>query len=673
MEVVPSHRSVESDALRRRMDHQNETLLSAIVEGSPYAKVLVDDRGLITLINAQAEKLFGWTRDELLGQSIDVLVPERYREGHSALRTHFHAAPAARPMGAGRDLYGRRKDGSEVPIEIGLNPIDTGTATFTLAAISDITERRRAEELRLTHNIVQQHASEVEELNRELSSASRFKSQFVATMSHELRTPLTAIIGAAELLTGEQLGERSRLYVQTISESAEGLFALINSILDFSKIEAGGLNLHLKTVQIESVVESAADAVANLARENGISVYTYVDPLIPSVHGDGDCLRQILLNLLGNAVKFTEHGQIVARVYPTEVSDKDVKLRFEVQDTGIGILPQEVSRLFEPFAQVDSSPARRFGGTGLGLSISKRMVELMGGEIGVHSEPGVGSRFWFTVPFARAIELSPTPNRSLDGVAALVISGDELFVQIIERYLMSWLITCRSVNTAVDIVKALEPGDPRSWVAVVDLDTVEGREASHAVQVARAILGTRVITVGGDGPFRKPVRQSYLFDAIVNACAGESCPVSAAPPTRTRTKTTSSVSLDAPVLIAEDNVRLQPLLKLQFDQLGIPMTLVSDGQEALDAVRQTSYAMVFMDCQMPNVDGLSATRAIRAEELQSGLHIPIIAMTADAFAEDRDACFAAGMDDYLAKPVRVADLGAMIERWCRRSAAPRQV
>jgi CheY-like chemotaxis protein len=484
---------------------------------------------------------------------------------------------------------------------------------------------------------------------------------------------LTAIIGAAELLTGEQLGERSRLYVQTISESAEGLFALINSILDFSKIEAGGLNLHLKTVQIESVVESAADAVANLARENGISVYTYVDPLIPSVHGDGDCLRQILLNLLGNAVKFTEHGQIVARVYPTEVSDKDVKLRFEVQDTGIGILPQEVSRLFEPFAQVDSSPARRFGGTGLGLSISKRMVELMGGEIGVHSEPGVGSRFWFTVPFARAIELSPTPNRSLDGVAALVISGDELFVQIIERYLMSWLITCRSVNTAVDIVKALEPGDPRSWVAVVDLDTVEGREASHAVQVARAILGTRVITVGGDGPFRKPVRQSYLFDAIVNACAGESCPVSAAPPTRTRTKTTSSVSLDAPVLIAEDNVRLQPLLKLQFDQLGIPMTLVSDGQEALDAVRQTSYAMVFMDCQMPNVDGLSATRAIRAEELQSGLHIPIIAMTADAFAEDRDACFAAGMDDYLAKPVRVADLGAMIERWCRRSAAPRQV
>jgi two-component system, sensor histidine kinase and response regulator len=286
-----------------------------------------------------------------------------------------------------------RKDGSEVPIEIGLNPIVTGGGTFTLAAITDITERRRAEELRLAHLGMQEHAAKVEELNRQLLSASLFKSQFVATMSHELRTPLTAIVGAAELLDRGSLDERQRLHVETIGESAEALLGLINSILDFSKIEAGKLELNAVNFLVETALDGAAEVSAQLARGKGLMLHTFVDPNIPALYGDSDRLRQVLLNLLGNAVKFTERGGVVARASVVEIAER-VTVRFEVQDTGPGIDDDVRARLFEPFVQADASTTRRYGGTGLGLSISKRLVELMGGEIGVVSAPGSGACFW---------------------------------------------------------------------------------------------------------------------------------------------------------------------------------------------------------------------------------------------------------------------------------------
>jgi PAS domain S-box-containing protein len=647
------------------MDDDKASLLNAIVEGSPYAKILVDERGLISLVNAQAEKLFGWSREDLLGESIDVLVPERFRRGHAALRDLFHTAPSARPMGAGRELFGRRKDGTEIPIEIGLNPIRTGGGTFTLAAISDITERKRVEELRLLNSVMQQHAAEVEELNRELAEASRFKSQFVATMSHELRTPLTAIIGAAELLASEPLGERGRFYANTINESAEGLLALTNSILDYSKIESGGFSLRLKGMLIESVVEGTAEAVAHIARDKGITLYTDVAPGIPPVQGDADCLRQIMLNLLGNAVKFTAHGQVVARVLPVATSDNGVTLRFEVEDSGIGISAEDLERLFQPFVQAESPVARRFGGTGLGLSICKRLTELMDGEIGVRSEPGAGSVFWFEVPFKLAIEAVPSQSRSLDGVAVLLLSDDGLFAQIVERYSMSWLMKFRSAKNAVEVLRALE-SEVESWVAIIDQDALHGPEMVRAERVARALLRDRVIAIGGDAALRKPIRQSYLFDAIVNACSMES----AATPAARRARDADRLAPPPlPVLVAEDSVRLQPLLALQFEQLGIPAHIVSNGREAVDALLRDSYSMVFMDCQMPEMDGFTATRAIRERETLHGSHVPIVAMTADAFAEDRDACLAAGMDDYLPKPVKLADLRATIERWSKNRAA----
>jgi PAS domain S-box-containing protein len=638
-----------------------ESFLTAIIEGSPYAKVLVNERGHIVLVNAQTEKLFGYSRDELLGASIEMLVPARFRPGHPALRGSFADAPVARSMGAERDLYGRRKDGSEVPIEIGLNPIISDAETFTLAAITDITERKHAEEMRLIHAGVQQHAAELEELNRELGNASRFKTQFVATMSHELRTPLTAIIGAAELLNRQKLDERAQISAQTIAEAAEALLALINSVLDFSKIEAGKLELQSAPFEMETVVEGAADVVAELARTKGVALHTYVDPSLPPLRGDADRLRQIIMNLLGNAVKFTDRGYVVARAVPLEILEHDILLRFDVQDSGIGIAPGVAERLFEPFVQADGSTSVKFGGTGLGLSISKSLVELMGGEIGAESEPGAGSTFWFTARFERAAE---GVARTLEGIGGVILSGDDTFAQIVESYMTSWSMESRRAGNRDDVLQAFRTDAARQWVAIVDLDSPGTVDLGTTIDIVSAIMPKRVIAVGNDRPLRKPLRQSQLFDSIVKAVMPEH-PVPIVPAVTAPTATASREY--ASVLVAEDNVRLQRLLKLQFDDLGVPVTFVSDGLQAVEAASRGRYAMIFMDCQMPNMDGLAATRAIREEEQRSGaVHVPISAMTANAFAEDRAACLEAGMDDYLPKPVRLADLRGMLERWSKR-------
>jgi signal transduction histidine kinase/CheY-like chemotaxis protein len=549
-----------------------------------------------------------------------------------------------------------------VPIEIGLNPIKVGAGSFTIAAITDITERKRSDELRLLHAGMQQRALELEDLNQKLASASRFKTQFVTTMSHELRTPLAAIIGASELLSRSKLDAREKICVQTIGESVEALFALINSVLDFSKIEAGKLDLQFEDLEVELILESAAEVVAQLAREKGITVYTYVDPMIPPIRGDGDRLRQILLNLLGNAVKFTERGRIVARALLHEALPSEIVARFEVKDTGTGIAPEGLLQLFEPFTQADTGVRRKFGGTGLGLSISKRLVELMGGEIGVQSELGTGSSFWFTARFERAAEPRSLQRRTLDGIAGLILSGDDMIAEIVERYMTSWSMECRRAKSREDLVRALESRDRTTWVIIVDLDNVGVTGIDDTIDVLRAILPARIITIGKDSLLRKPLRQSHLFDAIAKAVGDEStnrAPLAPAHPV------TIFARLSGPVLVAEDNVRLQQLLKLQFDDLGVRVTFVPDGAQAIAALLREPYSLIFMDCQMPNLDGVSATQEIRKAERECGGHIPIVAMTANAFAEDREACLAAGMDDYLAKPVRLADLRTVIERWSK--------
>jgi PAS domain S-box-containing protein len=641
---------------------RTQSVLGAIVEGSPYAKILVDENGRITLVNAEAENLFGYAREEVLGRSVELLVPLRFKDAHPDLRHVYNQTPVARPMGAGRDLFGRRKDGTEFPIEIGLNPIMTDAGNFTLAAISDITERKRAEELRLLHAGMERHAAELEQLNRELAAASRFKTQFISTMSHELRTPLAAIIGATELLTKAQLPERERISASTIHESAEALFALIGSILDFSKIEAGRMDLVETRFEVEAVVESAVEVVAQLIRAKNVGLNTYVDPSITAVRGDRDRLRQILINLLANAAKFTDDGEIVVRVHPVGFDADRLIVRFEVQDTGEGIAPQDIPNLFEPFGQAGASRAKKLGGSGLGLSISKRLVELMGGEIGVSSEVGRGSLFWFTCAFDPEARSTDARATTIDGARGLIISADDTFAHVIGQYLAAWSLPCTYAKTSAETLAALQSADEVRWVAIVDDDAAE---IGVTLAILKAIVPTRIIMVGADHALRKPVSRVRLLDAITGtlASAQGADTTPPAPP-----EPPPILPVNGSVLVAEDDARLQRLLQLQFEELGVPVTFVADGKAAIEAVQSHDFAMVLMDCQMPELDGLAATKAIRHAERSTSKHIAIAAMTANAFAEDRAACIAAGMDDYLAKPVRLADLRAIIERWSRSPA-----
>ncbi|HTD33883.1 MAG TPA: response regulator [Candidatus Elarobacter sp.] len=316
-------------------------------------------------------------------------------------------------------------------------------------------------------------------------------------------------------------------------------------------------------------------------------------------------------------------------------------------------------KLFEPFVQGDSSASRRFGGTGLGLSISKRLVELMQGEIGVISEPERGSLFWFTARFGRPSAV--VASRRLFGVRALLLSSDETFSEIAARYAEAWGIATHRARTAAEALGVMQTTaieQHEDWIAIVDADTVEA-ESTLRTLTARGMAAHSMILAGPDERLAKPLRQSQLFDRIVEALGEE--PDAARPPAPGPISARGAPAHS--VLVAEDNESLREILVHQFAQLGVPVTLVANGSEAVEAVRRGGFALVFMDCHMPEMDGFAATRAIRAEEGGTGRHVPIVAMTANAFREDRDACLAAGMDDYLAKPVRIADLRGMIDRW----------
>jgi len=652
------------------LEHEH---LSLVVDAAPIAIIVADENGAITLVNTQAERLFDYRREEMLGRQLEMLVPDRFRGGHPALRAGFHTAPSTRPMGAGRDLFGLRKDGTEVPIEIGLSPFITPDGAFVLATIVDITERKYAEELRLLTAREQRRRLDAEQDRDRALDASVLKSQFVATMSHELRTPLTTIIGMTELLGDTSLEDRQRRYCEQINESAEALLAIINSILDFSKIEAGKVEVEERDFELQAVVESAAGVLAPQVRQKSLRLHTYVDPLIPSlVSGDADRLMQILLNLIGNAVKFTQRGSVVVRALPVETSVRRAVIRFEVQDTGIGIAEDTLPRLFEPFVQADSSSSRKYGGTGLGLSICKRLVTLMGGEIGVESEPERGSLFWFTVQFKRPSAV--LSSRKIFGVCVLVVSEDETFADIVARYLEAWGMASRRIHATSQIGPALDSAEAAmnpQWVAVVDSDAPESEMLAAALAAEPKIGPSRIIPVGDeDDQLSKPIRQSELFDRISDALGENIGSASAAPEAppfglqRDRPKSSEIV------LVAEDNPGIQELLGHQLRSFGIEAKLVSDGAQAVAALRQERFGAVLMDCQMPNLDGFEATRLIRAEERKTGGHTPIIAMTANAFKEDREACLAAGMDDYLAKPVRMEALRRMLEQWLSRSSEP---
>jgi two-component system sensor histidine kinase/response regulator len=642
-----------------------------ILTAAHDAFVAMDSDGVITDWNPQAEATFGWPREEALGRDLaDTFIPESYREAHRRGLAHFLASGEGPVLNRLLELTAVRRDGREFPVELTISPIRTATGYSFNAFLRDISERKRIEE-------------ELAVARDQALEASRLKSEFLATMSHEIRTPMNGVIGMTGLLLDTELEPKQREYAEAVRRSGETLLAIINDILDFSKIEAGRMELEIIDFDLRTVVEEVGDLLAEMAHAKGLELVTLLPPEIPTgVQGDPGRLRQVLTNLVANAVKFTETGEVVVRAEIVDETAGEALVRFEVADTGIGIAPAAQAAIFEAFSQADSSTTRSHGGTGLGLAISKQLVERMGGQVTLDSELGRGSRFGFTVRLRTQPEQRtdlPRKRAHLAGLRVLVADDNATNRQILEHQVTSWGMdsgTTEGGPAALEMLRGAQESGARYDVVLLDMHMpgMDGLELARAIRDEPALAAVRLVLLtswavrgsaeaareaGISAYLTKPVRQSQLYDALATVIGAGT---DAAPLVTRHTLTEDRARSRPRLLVVEDNDVNQEVAVGMLTKLGYRADVAANGIEAVDAVARFSYGAVLMDCQMPELDGYAATAAIRERE-QGMAHVPIIAMTAGATKGEREKCLAAGMDDYVSKPVAIDELGQTLERW----------
>ncbi len=814
-----------------------------VIESSPSGMIMTDDKGTIVFLNHQAAKLFGYSRDELLGQSVDILVPDDMRGHHHEYVDGYIRNPEVRSMGAGRDLSGQRKDGTLIPLEIGLNPIQTDDGLRVLAGIVDLTDRKRVEKLlawqateaRLLHRSValasqsssfedalqrcvdevcedtgwpighvylpsedghslesspiwhikeekgpeeefkrvtertsfetgvglpgriwesgkaawivdvnedpnfprakvcralgvisafgfpikiqdqlvavlefftgerldpdenllsladsignqvgrvlerQRAAEELRIAKEAAETASRAKGEFLANMSHEIRTPMNGIIGMTELLQATKLKKDQREYLRLVDQSANSSLSVINDILDFSKIEAGKLELDHHEFDLRDSLGDTLQILGFRGAERGLELAYRVHSDVPDcLVGDLGRLRQVLVNLVGNALKFTHEGEVVVDVRLEMLTADAASLHFVVEDTGIGIADEKQKTIFESFTQAEGSTTRTYGGTGLGLSISRELVRLMKGRMWMESELGKGSRFHFTALFglgSEELHAARMAPETLHGLPVLVVDDNGTNRRILRDMLSNWEMSPVVASGGAEALEKLEVAkSSENPVRLILLDVMMpemdgttvarhvreryGTEAPRILVLSSAghkIPKEEIATLGIDRVLTKPVKQSDLLDAITRVFGVATRDEAPATPVRP-----DSVR-PMKVLLAEDGRVNQMVATKLLEDRGHSVVIAENGVTAVELYEQGGFDAILMDVQMPEMDGFEATKVIREREKETGVHIPIIAMTANAMKGDREACLEVGMDDYVAKPVRSKDLFAAVE------------
>jgi two-component system, sensor histidine kinase and response regulator len=514
--------------------------------------------------------------------------------------------------------------------------------------------------------------------------STRLKSEFLANMSHEVRTPMNGVIGMTELLLSTPLDIRQRRYANTIATSANSLMTVINDILDFSKIEAHKLEIKRSEFSLRDLIEDLTVLMSERAHAKRLELATHFHPGVPEhVVGDADRLRQVLANLLANAIKFTEVGEVVVRVSVAGGSTERLLVRIEVVDTGIGIAPEDRSRLFQAFSQIDGSRTRKYGGTGLGLAISRKLVELMGGSLEVESKPGEGSRFWFDLPLELVGRADEPKVFSAASEHVLIVDDNDTNRTILEELLDSWHVRHESADdgpAALELLEArLTEGDPFTTLVLdMQMPGMSGLDVARQLRhderfralhiVLLTSLGHESVTAEGlphwvEDILMKPIKQADLAAALPGLrVLRRSLPV------RSSAISQTMPAMDLRILVVEDHPLNQEVMKDLLGALGCSLDIVGDGHQALRALEQGAYSLVLMDCQMPGLDGYEATRRYRRREREKGSsRVPIIAVTAHALADEREKVLQAGMDDFLTKPIQLASLTAMLQKWAARA------
>lgn len=666
--ILAMYHDVTREMIARREILKQKKYFEAVVQNSPVAITVLNSQQKLVACNPAFENLFGYKTEEVVGRNVDALVNLDHSDQTDTYTQQAYRGSVAH--GFDRRL---RKDGSLVDVEI-----------FAVPVLAD-DEQPGA--LKLYHDVTQLVLA-----RREAEEAARAKSDFLANMSHEIRTPMNGVMGMLGLVLDTELTEEQRDLLSTALQSAESLLSLLNDILDFSKIEAGHMDLELINFNLRTTVEGVADTLAQRAEDKGLEMACLIHHNIPPLlRGDPGRLRQILMNLVGNAIKFTQHGEVIIHVKLESEIKNEVVIKFAVEDTGIGIPKERQGALFERFIQADSSTTRKYGGTGLGLAISKQLAELMGGQVSVESEPGKGSTFSFTARFQKQIgtaSLRQATPQDLKGVHVLAVDDNATNRLIISKMLSA--LGCRKevVANGPEAIKrmqaAAQQGDP-FVLALLDMQMpdMDGEQLSRAIKGDPLIRDTliviltsmgrrgdvaRLVEIGCSGYLLKPVKQAQLVDTLITVLGQLHKPTQAeiAKPGLV-TRHTLEEQRGVRLLLAEDNPINRKVAVTLLERAGYKVDTVENGREAVDAVQKGRYNVVFMDVQMPEMDGFAATGLIRVGE-RSGQHIPIVAMTAHAMKGDQDRCLAAGMDDYLTKPLNPKDVLAAVERWARLDA-----